>query len=68
MNEMIKKSVSDDSHGGMPDSGKSVYQPPKLVKYGSVAAITGSSDACSGFDKMDVNQGPMPDMATGRCT
>lgn len=47
--------------------GKAPYSTPRLVAYGSVAAVTGSSDACSGFDRMSVNLGPRPDRMTGVC-
>jgi len=45
---------------------KSIYKPPGLIRYGAVAAITGSAAICSGGDKTNAAWG-MIDKKTGKC-
>jgi len=66
MEKQNKGSAERKDQGDPHGKGKTAYTPPKLVKYGSVAMITGSDTSCAVID-MDRVTGKMLDRRTGLC-
>jgi len=66
MDKLNTQSTVNKAQRGMQGSGKMVYSPPRLMKYGSVASITGTNTSCAVLD-MDRVTGRMLDRRTGLC-